>query len=462
MLASLYPYFRFPRNLIFLVPLTMLLSGAVVSYHYILDDPWVNKEEATVSGSLSTPKDDGLGQVIVFISISGGGFRAAAFSYGVLDALSSLNVNGEHAQPGKNSIFENEIDIISGVSGGAITAAHLATNFQTPGNFQLLHTSFLKKDAELRIRTQALIYFWNWFPLIFTNYSLTNIAAQHYDSELFHSKTFKDLPLRPHLILNATDIAAKHRFEFTRDQFTCIGSSWRDFRIADAVAASAAYPGAFNPLLLKNFNKNHFACRKGEGYQNLGEAYADRIRYTYLHLADGGVADNTGLFALRSRLFALDGPFLRKLNAHCLKGVLLLVIDVSTKIGTRHGTRPHVGLADQLLTSVNMIHDRAEGKTLKDIRDLLIRYTSFFTPAESPVVKEVHIGLNDAAPFLRDSLSQIPTRLVLQDQELETLITTGRALAQTKGDDIQAFFREASSKTLRPCSPFNLSPSRKQ
>ena len=56
---------------------------------------------------------------LVILAFSGGGTRAAAFSYGVLEALRRMEVVG----PKGNRIkMLDEVDIITGVSGGSFTA----------------------------------------------------------------------------------------------------------------------------------------------------------------------------------------------------------------------------------------------------------------------------------------------------------------------------------------------------
>ena len=54
------------------------------------------------------------------VAFSGGGTRAAAFSYGVLEKLRDtwLVINGEETR------LLDEIDVISSVSGGSFTAAY--------------------------------------------------------------------------------------------------------------------------------------------------------------------------------------------------------------------------------------------------------------------------------------------------------------------------------------------------
>jgi hypothetical protein len=56
---------------------------------------------------------------IVVLAFSGGGTRAAAFSYGVLEALRDTEVIGRN---GQRERLLDSVDVIAGVSGGSFTA----------------------------------------------------------------------------------------------------------------------------------------------------------------------------------------------------------------------------------------------------------------------------------------------------------------------------------------------------
>jgi NTE family protein len=78
----------------------------------------------------------------VNISLSGGGTRAAAFSYGVLKGLRDTTVELD----GKSVRLLDEIDQISSVSGGGFTAAYYGLNGD--GIFDTFKDSFLFRDVE--------------------------------------------------------------------------------------------------------------------------------------------------------------------------------------------------------------------------------------------------------------------------------------------------------------------------
>ena len=65
-------------------------------------------------------------QNVVVLAFSGGGTRAAAFSYGVLEFLRNTEVVGPR---GNKARLLDEVDVITGVSGGSFTALAYGQEF---------------------------------------------------------------------------------------------------------------------------------------------------------------------------------------------------------------------------------------------------------------------------------------------------------------------------------------------
>ena len=91
-------------------------------------------------------KDD-----IVILAFSGGGTRAAAFSYGVLEFLRRTEVVGPKGD--KGSLLDH-VDIITGVSGGSFTA--LAYGLYGDKLFSDYEQRFLKRDVQGEIIARTL------------------------------------------------------------------------------------------------------------------------------------------------------------------------------------------------------------------------------------------------------------------------------------------------------------------
>src|SRR5437868_9623870 len=123
---------------------------------------------------------------LFLLTFSGGGTRAAAFSYGVLEELRRTDVMVQGEQ--RNLLAE--VDAISGVSGGSFTA--LAYALYGDRLFTEYETRFLKRDVQGALTRGALNPL-NWFALGSGLYGRSEFAAEYYDQILFGGATFDDL-----------------------------------------------------------------------------------------------------------------------------------------------------------------------------------------------------------------------------------------------------------------------------
>jgi predicted acylesterase/phospholipase RssA len=171
---------------------------------------------------------DGL-PLTVIVALSGGGYRAAAIHAGLLQAFD------ENCVP---------IRYLTTVSGGSIFGAYYALG-NTPGQFEtLLETSKPGlPDKFLSIPYLPL----NWWK---SNWSNSDTYSEHLDSIFFHGKTLGDTGLAPQLILNATDIVNTNSTAVREIFYKGRNPAYPQLDqtpLADVVAASAAFPGAFQP-----------------------------------------------------------------------------------------------------------------------------------------------------------------------------------------------------------------------
>jgi len=242
--------------------------------------------------------------VLVLLALSGGGSRAAYFS-----ALSMLEMQNIELKVGdEKSDILHEVDVISSVSGGSLAAAYYAVSHD-PGDECAAYAYRPWNDAKVReLMSLDFRSRWigRWFlpnniaAYWFTKYDRTDFMAQTLADNLFDKiitgvdLTLGELnPLRPNLILNATTgvedksfgIGFGEVFTFTTEDFMRICSSVEEYSIARAVIATAAFPGLFNFVTLRNY------CRKDDA----GNTNDKR----YLHVFDGGNADNLGLTSLK-------------------------------------------------------------------------------------------------------------------------------------------------------------------
>jgi NTE family protein len=243
----------------------------------------------------------------VILAFSGGGTRAAAFSFGLMEELKRVEYT---AQNGAKRRLLDDVEIVSSVSGGSFTSAYYALFPER--FFDQYPKRFLYRNIQGGL-LRRLFNPINWFRLASPDFSRIDMADDFYDHAVFEGKTFGDLLSRPKgsspfLVLNATDMGIAHRFEFTQDQFDLLCSDLSGVSVSRAVAASSDFPVAFAPLTLDIYKKpcgplpqwiEPALDRERNPKRRVAEAMAaksyrdpDRL---YAHLLDGGLSDNLGL-----------------------------------------------------------------------------------------------------------------------------------------------------------------------
>jgi len=256
-------------------------------------------------------------ETLVVLAFSGGGTRAAAFSYGVLEYLNRTEI--VRASGEKVRLIE-AVGVITGVSGGSFTA--LAYGLYGDKLFAEYEQRFLKRDVqgEIIARFFSPAY---WGDLWSSHWGRTEMAADLYDEILFNRATFGDLGKSkgPLVLASATDVSTGARVVFDQDVFDAMCSNLDAVRLSRAAAASSAVPVLLSPVTLNNYGGScgykspvwldvlsgpagppHVAARaKREMDERL--ALGDGVRRPYIHLVDGGVADNV---AMRSVLTVLE------------------------------------------------------------------------------------------------------------------------------------------------------------
>lgn len=246
-------------------------------------------------------------RTFVVLTFSGGGTRAAALSYGVLEKLKRVQLQGT------SKTLLDEVDVISTVSGGSFTGAYYALFGDKI--FSEYKAKFLNRNIEWELAAK-LFNPYNWYRLASPYYSRIDLAAELYDETIFDSMKYEVLAMkrkRPFLIINATDLYQGARFEFTSNQFRYLGSDLNTYPVAWAVAASSAFPVLLSPISLYNYPlpgnskmteedelaQDDYWLNKRRYYASQNRTLYDNIKeFPYVHLMDGGLADNLGLRAI--------------------------------------------------------------------------------------------------------------------------------------------------------------------
>src|SRR5262249_4204606 len=210
----------------------------------------------------------------------------------------------------------DEVDIISAVSGGTFPATYYA--LRGDKIFQEFEGKFLKRNIEHAIAGRVLSP-GNWFRLASGAFSRSAVVAELYDETSFDHATYGDLLKSggPFVVVNGADVTTGARFVFTQDTFDVICSDLSVYPLARAVATSSALPPMLTPISLRNragtcgWHEPAWASGvvRGAPLRRSGlralelRSYEDAKERPYVHLFDGGIAENLGL---RTLIEALD------------------------------------------------------------------------------------------------------------------------------------------------------------
>ncbi|HET20280.1 MAG TPA: hypothetical protein ENO16_06710 [Chromatiales bacterium] len=311
------------------------LAGCASDAHYPLNHPLTPASamlQPAPEPSAMSPASDSL---LVILAFSGGGTRAAALAYGVLETLAAHQIAWE----GHQRRLLDEVDMISAVSGGSFTAAYYGLRGEA--TFAEFEHAFLKRDVESEIKDE-LLKAGNLSRMTSPYFGRSDILAEHYDRILFRGATLGDLQRRsgPSIVINATRMTRGTPFPFTPRQFEAIGSSPDSVKVARAVAASAAVPVLLSPIMLRDYRDTSCASlpSPGEGIPGSGDGDGDGDDHgCYIHLLDGGLNDNLGLGVLLER--AKEGHdaarVLREAGYPSTRRIVVIHADASASLDRR-------------------------------------------------------------------------------------------------------------------------------
>jgi NTE family protein len=275
--------------------------------------------------------------LLLMLAFSGGGTRASAFAYGVLEELAVTHVDFD----GRVRSLIDEVDAVSGVSGGSFTAAYLGLHAR--GIFRDFPERFLHRDVQGNLILRLLLPT-NWLKLFSPYWARSDLAAEYYDSSLFDGATFGDLAAAPgpFVAIHATDLTTGSPFAFVQEQFDYLCSDLSRYPVSRAVAASSAVPLVLSPITLRNYDDCGFQppqwvrdAQSDSGvldrtYVNAKNllAYLDERR-RYVRLVDGVVSDNLGVRGPFETWSADDVP-LRRPEDDAARDVVLLIVNAQT------------------------------------------------------------------------------------------------------------------------------------
>jgi len=251
------------------------------------------------------------------LSLSGGGYRAAAYHLGTLRKLNEMGIL-------------DEIDVISSISGGSITGACYAlkgdnfTEFEKTlrrGVKSSIIGGIMRSPRFLLIAGSLLLLSAGMIALLFTRFGwisflllvvtltvlikyqfallpVSKIIEELYNKFYFNGKLLSDMIETPVFAISATNLETGRLFTFSKERMgdslythpiypeeKPITFKSHRFPVARAVAASASNPSVFTPV---SIDKKFFAHK------------SDAKRVTP-KLVDGGVYDNQGIHKITQK-----------------------------------------------------------------------------------------------------------------------------------------------------------------
>ncbi|MEJ8811507.1 patatin-like phospholipase family protein [Variovorax ureilyticus] len=329
-------------------------------------------------------------ETLFLLTFSGGGTRAAAFSYGVLEELRRTNVKVH----GESVNLLDEVDAIAGVSGGSFTA--LAYALYGDRLFTEYEPRFLKRDVQGTLTRRALNPL-NWFALGSGSYGRSELAADYYDEILFNGATFDDLMDKPTPVtaVTGTDLSTGARFPFSQDHFDLLCSDLGKVRLARAAATSSAVPAVLSPVTYQNYgghcdavmppwvsdvtrpeNPSRPAGRALLRYRDI-QSFQDSENRPYLHVVDGGVSDNLGLRGLLEALEEVEASraFQEQVGFKDLRRIVVVVVNSRSSPDTDWDRRPNApGIVSQLFQSSSVPIDHFSSESVELLKDIAQRW----------------------------------------------------------------------------------------
>jgi len=401
------------------------------------------------------------------MSFSGGGTRAAAFSYGVLEELrrTEIVMNGQRRR------LIDEVDLITGVSGGSFTALSYA--LYGDRLFDEYVQRFLKRDVEGELLSRALNPF-NWWKFIGGTAGRSELAAELYDEILFEGATYADLldKQAPVVIATGTDISTGYRVAFFQNDFDLLCSDLSSVRLARAAATSSAVPVVLSALTYDNYGgscgyrypawvaevsksegRARTTARAFQRYKAMKDLQDGKNR-PYIHLVDGGVSDNIGVRGVIETLEELGASagFRGEVGFGVVTRVVLLVVNSHTSPSTNWDKEEDPpGMIAQLLQSTGVPIDRYSFETVESLKDraeiykwrrellLAQKRLAGMSEAEAEAsVPRIEIQVVDIAfdairdPTEREHFMNLPTSFVLPPEDIDRLREmAGRLLRQS-------------------------------
>jgi predicted acylesterase/phospholipase RssA len=253
------------------------------------------------------------------ITLSGGGFRASAYSLGCLSYLHSLKYNGK--------TLLSRVKFIAGASGGAMTGLlfsthnHMGIPFEE--TYRQLRDEILDGDKILKEAARIISddELWKNYPT--KNRNTINAFALAYQKIAFENRSFNvywdsTQATIEEVCFNASELENGRAFRFQtdgdKDTSEIMGNNYlrlkdnnsaavRKLRLGDIMAASSCFPAGFEPMVFPDdfaMDEKHQKELMAETQTAKNYDWEDYIPMNRsFALMDGGITDNQGIESLK-------------------------------------------------------------------------------------------------------------------------------------------------------------------
>ena len=378
-------------------------------------------------------KDD---DVLMILMFSGGGTRAAAFGYGVLEEMNRQQVRIGNKTGG----LAEHVDLVYGISGGSVLAAYYGLH--GPAVIPEFERRFLSQNFQ-KVLMQQVFSVSNWPRLTSPQFGRGDLLQEQLDLQLFHGATYDDLLHRrkgPFVVISATDMTLGTRLDFLQEYFDVLCVDLTDMPVSRAVAASSAVPMVFSPLTLNNHGGQcgyhlspelaEAAAEANGGRLNTKQSYVRIVRQyensqkrPYIHLLDGGLTDNLGLRSLldATEVYNRDTLY-QQFAPGKVRKVVLINVNAQTQMSQDIDASADVpGFGAVLNAVVNIPIDRYSHDTQLQFQQYIDSLNQKRS-ADDPSLYFISVNLLDlpSSP-LRDRVARIPTTFYLPREDVRNL-----------------------------------------
>jgi NTE family protein len=286
----------------------------------------------------------------------------------------------------------------------------------------------------------------------------------------------------PVALASGTDISTGSRFTFYQNDFDLLCSDLDTVRLSRAAATSSAVPVVLSAVTLNNYGgtcgyeypswvrdvaksegRVRPSARALQRYREMRD-FQDSKDRPYIHLVDGGVADNIGIRSVMEALEAMgaSATFREDVGFGTIRRIVAIVVNARSgpKLDWDRSELPP-GMIAQLLQASGVPIDRYSFETIETMKDrqevygwrreiqILRARLAGKTEAEAEAsvalprlsVHTLDVSLEDVEnPAEREQLMNLPTSFVLPPDDVDKLReAAGRLLRQSA--DFQALLR---------------------